>query len=53
MEFDPEMIVRPRLRFPSLSSLASGGPRWIAIGIAALILLTTTFYSVATDERSP
>lgn len=50
MEFDPEMLVRPRPRFPSPPSLGSGGLRWIALGIVALIFLTTTFYSVATDE---
>ncbi|MFH1501566.1 MAG: FtsH protease activity modulator HflK [Candidatus Eisenbacteria bacterium] len=50
MEFDPEMLVRPRPRIPTLSSLGSKGPRWIGLGLVALIFLTTTFYSVATDE---
>ncbi len=50
MKFDPEMLVRSRPQLPTLSSLRSGGLRWIALGIVALIFLTTTFYSVATDE---
>jgi len=48
MEYDPEMMVRPR-RF-RLPSLQGGAARWLAIGILAIVLLSTTFYSVATDE---
>ncbi|MBD3347564.1 MAG: FtsH protease activity modulator HflK [Candidatus Eisenbacteria bacterium] len=45
------MLIRPSSRIPSLKSLAEGGlARWIVIGIVAIILLATTFYSVATDE---
>jgi len=50
MELDPEMLIRQRPRMPSLSSLRGGALRWVAIGIVALVFLTTTFYSVATDE---
>lgn len=48
MEYDPEMMVRQhRVRLPSFGGSAV---RWIAIGIVAIVLLSTTFYSVATDE---
>ncbi len=50
MEYDPEMMVMPRrsLRLPPW--VGPGGARWLAGGIAAVALLATTFYSVATDE---
>ncbi len=49
MEYDPEMMLRqlPRLRIPDLRGNLG---RWVAIGIVAIIFLSTTFYSVATDE---
>lgn len=50
MNYDDDMlgnIVRQRFRLPELSR---GVARWIAIGIVAIILLSTTLYSVATDE---
>ncbi len=50
MEYDPETMVthgRTTLRLPELRS---GAIRWIAIGIVAIIFLSTTLYSVATDE---
>jgi membrane protease subunit HflK len=48
MEYDPEMMVRPRrLRLPELGRDAG---RWLGIGIIAIVLLSTSFYSVATDE---
>jgi len=51
MELDPDMLIRPRSRFPSFVSIAEGGLlRWIAVGVVALVFLGTTFYSVATDE---
>ncbi len=49
MEYEDEMRVHPRRRvqFPPLNT---GAWRWIALGILGLIFVTTTFYSVATDE---
>jgi len=48
MEYDPDMMVNPkRLRLPSFGQ---GAIRWVVLGIVAIILLSTTFYSVATDE---
>jgi membrane protease subunit HflK len=49
MEFDPEMLVRPRKRL-EIPALRGDLARWVVIGIVAIILLSTTFYSVATDE---
>jgi membrane protease subunit HflK len=49
MEFDPEMMVRPRSR-PRMPELNATTLRWAGVGLLALIFLATTFYSVATDE---
>jgi len=49
MVYDPEMEARPKMRL-ELPQFSGDLPRWIAIGIGAIILLSTTFYSVATDE---
>ncbi len=50
MEFDPEMLVRPRRGIPSLSLPGHVNLGWIAAGVIVLVFLATTFYSVATDE---
>ncbi len=49
MEYDDEMRVHQNrtIQFPPLNT---GVWRWIALGILGLIFVTTTFYSVATDE---
>lgn len=49
MEYDPGMRVynKPQIKFPPINTKAW---RWIALGVLAIIFLTTTFYSVATDE---
>jgi membrane protease subunit HflK len=49
MKYDPEMMVRSR-PVPKLPELNRSTLQWVAIGILAIILLSTTFYSVATDE---
>jgi len=49
MKYDPEMIVRSRPA-PRLPELNRGMVQWAAIVVLAIILLSTTFYSVATDE---
>ncbi len=49
MEFDPEMMVKPR-RFGALSLPGRVNLGWVGLGVIALIFLATTFYSVATDE---
>jgi len=50
MEFDPEMIVRPRPTWQRLRMPGTDVLRWVVIAIVAIVLLATTFYSVATDE---
>ena len=49
MRLDPEMMVKAGrgLRLPDLNRSAG---TWVVVGIVAIILLSTTFYSVATDE---
>jgi len=49
MKYDPEMMVRSR-PMPKLPELNRSTVQWVAIAILAIILLSTTFYSVATDE---
>jgi membrane protease subunit HflK len=49
MKYDPEMLVRSRPA-PKLPELNRNMVQWAAIVILAIILLSTTFYSVATDE---
>ncbi len=49
MKYDPEMMVRSR-PVPKLPELNRSTVQWVAIGVLAIILLSTTFYSVATDE---
>ena len=49
MKYDPEMMVNAR-RTPSLPDLDRRTVTWVAIVVLAIILLSTTFYSVATDE---
>ncbi|MFH1689226.1 MAG: FtsH protease activity modulator HflK [Candidatus Eisenbacteria bacterium] len=49
MKYDPEMMVHSR-RAPKLPELNRGTVQWVAIVVLAIILLSTTFYSVATDE---
>ena len=49
MKYDPEMMVRSRPS-PRLPELNRGMVQWAAIVVLAIILLSTTFYSVATDE---
>ena len=49
MKYDPEMMVRSR-PVPKLPELNRSTVQWVAIAILAIILLSTTFYSVATDE---
>jgi membrane protease subunit HflK len=49
MKYDPEMMVNSR-RAPRLPELNRGTLQWVAIVVLAIILLSTTFYSVATDE---
>jgi membrane protease subunit HflK len=50
MDYDPDMMINPRFRRLNLPHLGGGSGRWIAVAIVAIVLLTTTFYSVATDE---
>jgi membrane protease subunit HflK len=50
MEFDPEMMVRPRAPWQRLRVPGTDALRWGVIGIVAIIILATTLYSVATDE---
>ena len=49
MEYDDEMRVfqNRKIQFPPLNT---GVWRWAALSILGLIFVTTTFYSVATDE---
>jgi membrane protease subunit HflK len=49
MKYDPEMLVRsrPALKLPEINR---NMVQWAAIVILGIILLSTTFYSVATDE---
>jgi len=49
MKYDPEMMVNSR-RAPKLPELNRSLVQWAAIVVLAIILLSTTFYSVATDE---
>ena len=49
MRYDPEMMVRPRPSF-RVPELGRGGARWAALAVLAIVFLSTTFYSVATDE---
>ncbi len=49
MKYDPEMMVRSR-PVPKLPELNRNTVQWAAIVVLAIILLSTTFYSVATDE---
>jgi membrane protease subunit HflK len=49
MKFDPEMEVRAR-RTPRVPDLNRTTLSWAALVILAIIFLSTTFYSVATDE---
>jgi membrane protease subunit HflK len=49
MRYDPEMMVRAR-RGPRLPDLNAGTLRWAGLVLLGIILLSTTFYSVATDE---
>jgi membrane protease subunit HflK len=49
MKYDPEMEVRSR-RAPRMPEFNRGAVQWVVIIVLALILLSTTFYSVATDE---
>ena len=49
MKYDPEMLVRSRPG-PKLPELNRGLVQWVAVGVLAIVLLSTTFYSVATDE---
>ena len=49
MKYDPEMMVRSRSG-PKLPELNRGLLQWVAIAVLAIVLLSTTFYSVATDE---
>ena len=49
MKYDPEMMVRSR-PVPKLPELNRSTVQWVAIGVLAIILLSTTFYSVAPDE---
>jgi membrane protease subunit HflK len=49
MRYDPEMEVHVR-RGPRLPDLGRFNPRWLALAVLVIILLSTTFYSVATDE---
>ncbi len=49
MEFDPEMLVNPR-KILEMPALQGNLARWVGVAIVAIILLSTTFYSVATDE---
>lgn len=50
MEFDPEMMVRPRRPWQRVRVPGTEALRWVALVIVAIVLLTTTLYSVATDE---
>jgi membrane protease subunit HflK len=50
MEFDPEMMVRPKPPWRGLRTMPPGGLRWVAGVVVAIVLLATTLYSVATDE---
>ena len=49
MKYDPEMLVRSRPA-PKLPEINRNMVQWAAIIVLAIILLSTTFYSVATDE---
>lgn len=49
MKYDPEMLVRSRPA-PKLPEINRNMVQWAAIVILGIILLSTTFYSVATDE---
>jgi membrane protease subunit HflK len=49
MRYDPEMEVRTR-RAPRVPGLGRLNLSWVVAAVAAIILLSTTFYSVATDE---
>lgn len=49
MKFDPEMMVNSK-RSPKIPEFNRGTVQWVAIIVLAIILLSTTFYSVATDE---
>ena len=49
MKYDPEMMVRSR-PVPKLPELNRSTVQWVAIAVLGIILLSTTFYSVATDE---
>jgi len=49
MKYDPEMMVRSKPG-PKLPELNRNVVQWAAIIVLAIILLSTTFYSVATDE---
>ncbi len=49
MKYDPEMMVNAR-RGPTLPDLNRRTVTWVAVVVLGIILLSTTFYSVATDE---
>ena len=49
MKYDPEMMVNSK-RTPKLPEFNRSTAQWVAIVVLAIILLSTTFYSVATDE---
>jgi len=49
MRYDPEMEVRTK-RGPRMPDLGRFSLRWVVVAVLAIILLSTTFYSVATDE---
>ena len=50
MQYDPDMMVKPRRDFGRLPNLRPDLARWVVIGVFAIILFATTLYSVATDE---
>jgi len=50
MQYDPEMMVRPRAPWSRLPSLGGDALRWTVLGVFVIVLLATSLYSVATDE---
>lgn len=50
MTFDPEMMVKSGRKRLEIPEIRVGALRWAAIAVLAIVFLTTTFYSVATDE---